>query len=313
MLNYSLMDALLAVEREGGFEGAARSLGVSSSAISQRIKLLEQRMGSITVNRQVPVTPTEFGRRLCRHTERVMCLEETVMRENEEHILAYRSSRRHLKILVDDDSLTSWFMDVLQAEAQQDNPFLYDLGIAHQDQSLDQMKAGVALVAISGTRTAAQGFRSSYLGDHLYRATATPQFCDRYFPNGVTLEMLQDAPALRSTSRDELQRRWVLQTFQSEIALNGYILPSAEGFVTACLKDIAWGMNLDLKVDHYLESGKLIELVPGAALYKPLYWHCSLSVYDQMKSLTDKIMAAAKIHLHQNSNPNHWKPRPGKK
>jgi len=109
------------------------------------------------------------------------------------------------------------------------------------------------------------------------------------------------APSLRYSSQDGLQNQWLQQTFDSEIVLDGHILPSAEGFVSACLKDIAWGMNLSLMVDHHLASGELVELVPGATLYKPLYWHCSLAVYDQMKSLTDKVMAAAKRSLHQNN------------
>ncbi len=33
MLDYALLEALLAVERERSFEGAARSLGITSSAV----------------------------------------------------------------------------------------------------------------------------------------------------------------------------------------------------------------------------------------------------------------------------------------
>jgi len=157
MLDYALLEALLAVEREGSFEGAARFLGVTSSAISQRIKLLEQRIGAITVNRQVPVTPTEFGTRLCRHTERVMILEESVIKENEHHFQSYQIPRRTLKILVNDDSLSSWFMDVLQAEAKLEDPFLFELTIVDQDHSMNQMKAGTVLAAISAAKTAYSG------------------------------------------------------------------------------------------------------------------------------------------------------------
>lgn len=301
MLDYALLEALLAVEREGSFEGAARSLGMTSSAISQRIKLLEQRIGAITVNRQVPVTPTEFGMSLCRHTERVMFLEHSIIKENENQFLSYQTSKKHLKILVNDDSLSSWFIDVLQAEAKCRNPFLYELEIADQDHSLSQMKSGSALAAISSSKKAAQGFRSVYLGDHVYRATASNAFYQRYFSRGVSLETIQVAPALRYSSQDDLQKQWVLQAFQSDAKLNGYILPSVETLVSACLKDIAWGLSLDIRVDEYIRSGELVELVPGEVLHKPLYWHCSLAVYDQMKGLTDKVVAAAKIQLHQNS------------
>lgn len=300
MLDYALLEALLAVEREGSFEGAARSLGITSSAISQRIKLLEQRIGAITVNRQVPVTPTEFGMSLCRHTERVMFLEHSIIKENENQFLSYQTSKKHLKILVNDDSLSSWFIDVLQAEANCKNPFLYELEIADQDHSLGKMKTGSALAAISSSKKATQGFRSTYLGDHVYRATASEAFYQRYFAGGVNLETVQAAPALRYSSHDDLQKQWFLQAFHSDAKLNGYILPSVETLVSACLKGIAWGLNLDIRVDEHIRSGKLVELIPGEVLYKPLYWHCSLAVYDQMKGLTDKVVSAAKIHLHQN-------------
>lgn len=301
MLDYALMEALLAVEREGSFEGAGRSLGITSSAVSQRIKLLEQRIGSIAVNRQVPVTPTEFGLSLCRHTERVMFLEDRIFEENENSFLSYQTSRKHLKILVNDDSLSSWFVDVLQAEAKCQYPFLYELEITDQDHSLGRLKSGSALAAISSSKKAAQGFRSTYLGDHIYRATASVAFYERYFSEGVTIETLQASPALRYSSQDELQKQWILQVFRSEAMLNGHILPSVESCVGACLKDIAWGMNLDIRVDKYIQSGDLIDIVPGEALHKPLYWHCNLAVYEQMKGLTDRVVAAAKNQLYQNS------------
>lgn len=304
MLDYALLRALLAIERERSFEGAARALGITSSAISQRIKLLEQRTGAIIVHRKVPVTPTAFGLLLCRHTEKVMILEESVFKENARHFQSYKISKKSLKILVNDDSLSNWFIDVLQADAKLDDPFLFELEIADQDHSLNEMKAGTAIAAISASKTAIQGFRSSYLGDLIYHATASKAFYDRYFDAGVTVENLQSSPSLRFRAQDDLQNQWVWQTFKSEIILDSHILPSTEGYISACLKDVAWGMNPTHVVDRHLQSGNLVELIQGSALYKPLYWHCSLAVYDQMKSLTDKVMAAAKIHLYQNNKIN---------
>ncbi|UUZ49086.1 LysR family transcriptional regulator [Massilia sp. B-10] len=48
------MSALAAVVREGGFERAARALHVTPSAISQRIRLLEERAGCALVVRDQP-------------------------------------------------------------------------------------------------------------------------------------------------------------------------------------------------------------------------------------------------------------------
>ncbi|HAW24801.1 MAG TPA: ArgP/LysG family DNA-binding transcriptional regulator, partial [Pseudomonas sp.] len=45
MFDYKLLVALAAVVEQAGFDRAAQSLGLSQSAVSQRIKLLEARLG----------------------------------------------------------------------------------------------------------------------------------------------------------------------------------------------------------------------------------------------------------------------------
>jgi LysR family transcriptional regulator (chromosome initiation inhibitor) len=45
MLDYAALNALAAVVREGSFERAARALHVTPSAVSQRIRQLEERTG----------------------------------------------------------------------------------------------------------------------------------------------------------------------------------------------------------------------------------------------------------------------------
>ena len=76
MLDYSALSALSAVIREGSFERAARALNVTPSAISQRIRLLEERIGCALVVRDQPCRATETGRRLCQHVDRVRLLEQ---------------------------------------------------------------------------------------------------------------------------------------------------------------------------------------------------------------------------------------------
>ena len=87
MLDYAGLEALAAVLREGSFERAARKLHVTPSAISQRIKLLEERVGQVLVLRGTPCTGTEAGRRLCLHVEQVALLEHQLRRS---HSVLYR-------------------------------------------------------------------------------------------------------------------------------------------------------------------------------------------------------------------------------
>src|SRR5580658_1294190 len=75
MLDYSSLTAVAAVVREGSFEKAARTLNVTPSAISQRVKSLEERLGGVLIVRGQPCKATEVGRLLCRHVEQVGILE----------------------------------------------------------------------------------------------------------------------------------------------------------------------------------------------------------------------------------------------
>ena len=61
MLDYAHLSALAAVIRTGSFERAAQQLNVTPSAITERIKLLEERPGVGLVVRGQPCTATETG------------------------------------------------------------------------------------------------------------------------------------------------------------------------------------------------------------------------------------------------------------
>ena len=61
MLDYALLDALAAVVRHGSFDRAAGALNVTPSAVSQRVKLLEERVGAVLVKRGQPCVATAAG------------------------------------------------------------------------------------------------------------------------------------------------------------------------------------------------------------------------------------------------------------
>jgi hypothetical protein len=69
MLDYSALRAVAAVVQTGGFEKGARVLNVTPSAISQRVKQLEERLGTVLIERGSPCVATEQGEWLCRHME----------------------------------------------------------------------------------------------------------------------------------------------------------------------------------------------------------------------------------------------------
>jgi LysR family transcriptional regulator (chromosome initiation inhibitor) len=49
MLDYHSIAAVAAVVREGTFERAAATLGITPSAVSQRVRGLEERLGAVLI------------------------------------------------------------------------------------------------------------------------------------------------------------------------------------------------------------------------------------------------------------------------
>ena len=67
MLDYKLIEALAMVTAEGGFEKAAQSLLITQSAVSQRIKALEELTGAGTRDAEHQLARVEsFGQARCR-------------------------------------------------------------------------------------------------------------------------------------------------------------------------------------------------------------------------------------------------------
>ena len=105
MLDPVQLATFQAIVEHGSFDAAARALHVTPSAVSQRIKALEQAVGQVLVRRARPCAPTEAGRRLVRLSGQVALLEQEA--------LADRGSR--VSAVVNADSLTGWFLPVLAA------------------------------------------------------------------------------------------------------------------------------------------------------------------------------------------------------
>ena len=131
MLDYASLAALASVVREGSFERAARALHVTPSAVSQRIRLLEERIGCALIVRGQPCFATETGRRLCQHVDRVRLLEHEL--HGEVPTLEQDGDIRvSLPIAVNADSLATWLAPAVAAFAVV-APVLMEVAVDDQD------------------------------------------------------------------------------------------------------------------------------------------------------------------------------------
>ena len=80
MIDYPAARAVALVAQTGSFDGAAAALGVTASAVSQRVRQIEERLGAVLIERGAPCRATPQGAALCRHMERVGLMERTLFR-----------------------------------------------------------------------------------------------------------------------------------------------------------------------------------------------------------------------------------------
>ena len=287
------LKAIAAILQTGSFETAAGQLGVTPSAVSQRIKALEERIGAALIERSSPCTATPTGQRLAKHAEDVGLLEAQLLRELSLETKEQVPTR--LRIALNADSLGTWFVSALR-----DLPgFLFDLVIDDQDHSFDWLKRGEVSAAITSSRQKVAGCDSHDLGALRYLATASPEFVANWFPDGVSATSLRTAPCLTFNVKDALQRNWLRAHFGRDVAPPSHYIPSTQAFVDAACAGLGWGMNPEVLVRDALRDGRLVTLLPDAALDTPLCWQVSRIIAPALVPVTRSVRAAARTQLIQ--------------
>ncbi|MFW8636924.1 LysR family transcriptional regulator ArgP [Cribrihabitans pelagius] len=289
-LDPSQLAALAAVLRLGTFESAAHALSVTPSAVSQRIKALEDRTGTALVLRGAPCTGTAAGRRLAKHAEDIGLLEAQLARELS---LEAGAGPARLRVAVNADSLATWFIEAMTSAPG----VLFDLVIDDQDHSAEWLKRGEVSAAVTASSRAVTGFDAHPLGTLPYVATASPAFMARHFPKGVTAETAARAPCLIFNAKDMLQRRWLEVNIAPQLAPPAHFLPSSQAFVDAALAGLGWGMNPEALVAPHLRSGRLVPLMGGTALPVPLTWQVARVMAPALADVTQAVLKSARAHL----------------
>ncbi|UDF32007.1 UNVERIFIED_ORG: LysR family transcriptional regulator ArgP (plasmid) [Roseateles sp. XES5] len=299
MLDYAALRAVAAVVQSGSFERAAGLLGVTPSAISQRVKQLEERLGAVLVVRSAPCTATETGAWLCRHMENVGMLEGELL-QHLPGLAAPDASRPRvtLHVATNADSLATWFLTAVAAFSKR-TPHLLNIAIDDEDHTADWLQRGRVLAAVTSLEKPVQGCRRLSLGRLRYHATASPDFMARHFPDGVTAQTLMQAPSLVFNQKDRLQARWALQALAVDLVSPSHWLPSTQSFIDASLAGMGWGMNPEPLVRAHLEAGRLVELLPQTPLDIPLYWQINRLAADRLADLTREVATTARQFLMQ--------------
>lgn len=283
MLDYKLLHALATVVECDGFERAGDVLGLSQSAVSQRIKALEVRLGQPVLVRHPHLAPTPAGQRLLTHYQQVQLLE----RDLRGSLPTLDDQAPRLRIAINADSLVTWWAEAVATICQQEG-LLLDLVIEDQDVGLKRLRDGDVAACLCAASQPIAGARCVALGEMHYHPLASPAYVARHFPDGPSDEAFKKAPAIVFGPHDQLQHQ-----FLAQCGYHGpfpyHLCPSSEGFVRLASAGIGYGMMPQLQVGELMASGQLASVAPGYSLAVPLYWHFWRHSGTLMQRLTQHL------------------------
>jgi len=292
--DYKLLAALAGIIDLQSFELAANKLFISQSAISQRIKSLEEYIGQPVLIRSQPIELTAAGEQLVNHFKKVKHLEDELT-----PILSPDKPLKPLKVslAVNADSIATWFIQAI-TPVLQNHLVELNLMTEHEERTLDKLRTGEAIGAVSVIEKPLKGYRAFKLGQMEYCLVANRQFKDKYFSKGVNRESLKMAPAISYDHKDDMHVRYIAKHFN--LAASEYYchsIRSPEAFVELAKQGVAYCLLPKLQISNELARGELINLSPENELIETLYWHSWVLVKGVIKEISQQIVKVGQQKL----------------
>jgi LysR family transcriptional regulator (chromosome initiation inhibitor) len=285
---------LLAVVDEGTFDAAAAALHVTPSAVSQRVKALEQRTGRVLLLRTKPVRPTESGEIVVRFARQLARLERDTRAELG---MSAEGEPTRVSVAVNADSLATWFLPAL-TRVPAEPRLCFELHREDETRTAELLREGLVIAAVTSSPDAVTGCSVRRLGTMRYLAAATPAFTGRHLA-GPLPEALALAPVVTFDRRDDLQDAFVrrLRRGSGGASAVRHAVPTSEGFLDAVAAGLGWGMVPEIQAGELLRSGRLVSLAPELPLDVPLYWQQWKLDSPAMAALAEAVAGAAAAAL----------------
>ena len=261
---------LLAVVDEGTFDAAAAALHVTPSAVSQRVKALEQRTGRVLLMRTKPVRPTESGEVVVRFARQLTRLERDARAELG---MSGAGEPTRVSIAVNADSLATWFLTALTRAREQEPRLCFELRREDETRTATLLREGLVMAAVTSSPEPVTGCSVRALGRMRYVPVANPDFAREHL-GGPLRDVLTEAPALAFDRSDDLQDAFVrrLRRGKGGASPVRHFVPTSEGFVASVAAGLGWGVVPEVQAEPLLRAGRLVHLAPERALDVPLYW-----------------------------------------
>jgi LysR family transcriptional regulator (chromosome initiation inhibitor) len=288
------LETLTAVVADGTFDAAARRLSITPSAVSQRIKALEQQLGRVVVVRSKPVRATESGAALLRLAQQLVVLEQETAGE-----LGLRAgsgdvsdaSTLVVPLAVNADSMATWLLPAL-AEVAARHPVAFELHRDDQEYTAALLADGTVMAAVTSDSKPVAGCTVTPLGGMRYRPVATPEFAARWFPHGVDAAALASAPRIDFDRKDELQARYLRSVTRRAVDPPRHLVPASADFAAAVALGLGWGMLPVQQADSGRTAGSMVTLDDARSIAVPLFWQ----QWNLRSTLLDRVAAVVVAH-----------------
>jgi LysR family transcriptional regulator (chromosome initiation inhibitor) len=282
--------ALAAIVDEGSFDAAASALHLTPSAVSQRIKALEQSAGRVLVRRTKPAEATEAGHAYLRLARQVAALVQDVR-------LGVDSAAQHrptIPLAINADSLATW---VLPALASLSGTAYFDIRREDEGRTADLLRSGTVMAAITSDTAPVQGCRSTRLGTMRYRPMASPAFIAEWFAEGVDRVSLALAPVVVFDRSDDLQDAYLRQRSRRRLDPPRQHVPASSQFAEAIALGLGWGMLPKEQSGEREQAGLLVDIDPGRHVDVTLHWQQWALQTPALEAIAAVVRRAAAEHL----------------
>jgi LysR family transcriptional regulator (chromosome initiation inhibitor) len=295
-IDYEGLGVLSAVVREGSFDAAAKALHVTQSAVSQRVKALEEKVGGLLVVRGRPCVATDLGLQLARYAEQINVLEFELSERVRSMVGEVDAGQVTLRVAVNNDSLSTWFPAVI-ARARRELNVLFDVVPDDQEHTEASLISGDVLAIVSSSDKQITGCKRVALGAMDYIAVASKEVFQEHFSNGVTPASLNKTVCVAFDRKDSIQDQWMELALGEKVEIYSHFVPSYDGYVACCLNGAGWGLVPSFAAREHIESGALVEMSPGKTIKVSLYWQYGTLASEMMRQLVDIVLMEAQKQL----------------
>jgi LysR family transcriptional regulator (chromosome initiation inhibitor) len=292
-----LAETVAAVVDEGTLDAAARRLHITPSAVSQRIKTLEEQLGRVVLVRSKPARLTEAGTAVVRMARQMALVEHDTLAELGG--AADDGVTITVPLAVNADSLATWFLEPLARLAER-HPVVFDLHRDDQDFTAALLEAGTVMGAVTSRSTPVAGCRVSELGAMRYEAVATPAFRERWLPDPGAPAALAQAPLVDFDRRDDLQTRWLEESGSDPAVAPRHRVPASNDFAAAVRLGLGWGLLPRFQTQDALDAGNLV-LLGGPPIDVPLFWQQWNLRSPLLGAIADAIVAEGRRVLRRDA------------